>query len=217
MGDNIPEEITGASNIGPTKAIPGSEEQETQPGNSFASYMQDEGKAGAMNPGGKDAVSPLNLEAQSALPTAGPTPNSILSQMNSTSSVLGDLQQKLHTKNLPLKNSQKYLLRNKLTNANEQIRTAAKKAGVDVGPAPKTISRQNPVNKFLGLITDSQTQMQNAQGMIEHLNASGKMLNPGDLLLIQIKLAKAQQELEYSSVLLSKAVDDIKQVFNTQI
>jgi len=42
-------------------------------------------------------------------------------------------------------------------------------------------------------------------------------MNPGDILLIQVKLAKAKQELEYSSVLLSTAVRDIKTLFNIQL
>jgi hypothetical protein len=37
------------------------------------------------------------------------------------------------------------------------------------------------------------------------------------MLLIQVKMNKAQQALEYSSVLLGKAVEDIKTLFNVQI
>ena len=53
--------------------------------------------------------------------------------------------------------------------------------------------------------------------MIQNMKLKGGSLSPAALLTIQVKLAKAQQELEYSSVLLSKAVDDIKTMFNIQL
>jgi hypothetical protein len=42
-------------------------------------------------------------------------------------------------------------------------------------------------------------------------------MSPGDFLLVQLKLNKAQQLLEFSSVLLSNAVSDIKQFMQIQI
>lgn len=216
MVSERPEDISGATNIDPTKAIQSGEEHEPQPGQSFQSYMQ-EGQGPGQTPGRPGEVTPFDLASQGQLPGSGPSTDTLLGQMNSASSVLGDLQKQLNTKNLTLKQSQKYLLRNKLSSANQNIRSAASKAGVDVGPPPSATARATPINKFLALLTDGQTQLHNAQGMVQKLNSTGKMLNPGDLLLIQIKLAKAQQELEYSSVLLSKAVDDVKQVFNIQI
>jgi hypothetical protein len=147
----------------------------------------------------------------------GPSHESISNQISSTSSVLGDLQNQLNNKNLNLRQSQKYLLRNKLASANQNIRTAATKAGVDTGSPPSQFSRQSPINKFLGMISDSQSQLSNAQTEINNLNMNGQSMNPGDLLLIQVKLSKAQQELEYSSVLLSTATSDIKTLFNIQL
>ncbi|MCB1085025.1 MAG: hypothetical protein KDK60_02875 [Chlamydiia bacterium] len=216
MADNRAEDISGSSNIDPTKSIQPGEQQLPKPTENFESYMQ-EGKAqpSGMKPEGP---SPFDLaaEGKAAMPT-GPTHESVLGQMRSTSSVLGDLQNQLSNKNLKLRQSQKYLLRNKLNSANENIRSAAKKAGIDPGEKPAQFSRQNPINKFLGLLTDSQSQLNSAQDKIQTLNAAGQQLNPGDLLLIQVKLAKAQQELEYSSVLLSTAVSDIKTLFNIQL
>ena len=117
----------------------------------------------------------------------------------------------MNNKNLNLRQSQKYLLRNKLTSSNQNIRTAAQKTGVDTGDAPSQFNRKNPVTKiFSASFLIPKNQLQNAQSKINEMNISGKSLNPGDLLLIQVKLAKAQQELEYSSVLLSTAVSDIK-------
>ena len=216
MVDTNPESIL-PTNIKPTKSIEPGEEKQPQPEQSFESYMKpgQEGEQGGVKSG---QITPFELATQSAnIQNTTPTMDSLVSQMNSTSSVLGDLQNQLNTKNLKLKQSQKYLLRNKLSSANDNIRSASDKTGVDVGPTPSSNTRQNPITRFLSLVTDSQTQLNQAQNMINGMKANGKMINPGDMLLIQIKLAKAQQELEYSSVLLSKAVDDIKTMFNIQV
>lgn len=209
------EDISPTTNIGPAKSIQPGEEQMPKPSQSFDSYMKQGGPQGAS--GKSEGVSPFDLAGQGQAAAAGPTHESVMSQMNSTSSVLGDLSNQLNNKNLNLRQSQKYLLRNKLTNANELIRAAASKTGVDTGPPVAQLSRQSPINKFLGLLTDGQTQLANAQDQIQQLNMNGQAMNPGDLLLIQVKLAKAQQELEYSSVLLSTAVSDIKTLFNIQL
>lgn len=216
MADGKPDEISSATNIDPTKSIQPGEQEQPKPSQSFESYMKE---GGTQAPGTKtEGPSPFDLAAQGkAAVSTGPSHESIMGQINSTSSVLGDLQSQMNNKNLNLRQSQKYLLRNKLTSANQNIRTAAQKTGADTGPPVSQFNRKNPVNKFLGLLADSQSQLSNAQTKIRELNSSGTSMNPGDLLLIQVKLAKAQQELEYSSVLLSTAVSDIKTLFNIQL
>jgi len=216
MADPTPDRIP-ATNIEPSKSIQPGEEQQPEPGESFKSFMK-EGQQTGQAPGKSEGMTPFDLAGQGTMgTTTGPSMDTLLGQMTSTSSVLGDVQNQLHTKNLNLKQSQKYLLRNKLSSANQDIRSAADKAGVDVGDPPPTSARQSPVTKFLGLITDGQDQLNKTQDMIQNMKSSGGSLSPAELLTIQVKLAKAQQELEYSSVLLSKAVDDIKTMFNIQL
>ncbi len=48
--------------------------------------------------------------------------------------------------------------------------------------------------------------MQSAQQQLQNLKDKGKSINPGDFLLVQVKMNKAQQEIEFTSVLLSNAV-----------
>ena len=165
-----------------------------------------------------EGPSPLDLASGTMQPLqVGPTNESIMSQMHSTSSVLGDLQNRLSQKNLNLKQSHKYLLKNKLSSAHQNIQTVASKMGAETTQPPALMSRSNPVHKFLGLLSDSQAQLSGAQAKIQELNSQGQAMSPGELLLIQVKLAKAQQELEYSSVLLSTATSDIKTLFNIQL
>lgn len=215
MAENFSQKISQPTGIDPSKSIKSGQEEQAKPNQSFESYMKENPSQSSSEK--SEGPSPFDLASQGQSAAAGPTHDSILGQMNSTSSVLGDLQNHLTNKNLKLRQSHKYLLRNKLTSANEQIRAATSKTGADTGPPIAKLSRQSPVNKFLGLLTDGQKQLSNAQSQIQNLNMNGKTMNPGDLLLVQVKLAKAQQELEYSSVLLSTAVSDIKTLFNIQL
>jgi hypothetical protein len=108
-------------------------------------------------------------------------------------------------------------VRNKLENANDHIRGAVEKLGGDPGEEVNLRAKKNPIAKFLTLVSDGQEQLNNATTLVNKLNSSGQSINPAELLLVQVKLQKAQQELDYTSVLLGKAVDVIKTLFNVQI
>ena len=191
-------------------------QSQKEPSRSFKSVMNDQ--EGQEVQGSKtNQPSPFDLPQDGKFQLPAPTQESVLAQMNSTSSVLGDIQNQLNTKNLQLKPSQKYLLRNKITESNALIRSAVTKVGVDPGPMPQGLSQQSPIAKFLALVTDGQNQLHQATASIKNLQGKNGQINSGELLMVQVKLAKAQQELEYSSVLLSKAVDDLKTLFNIQI
>lgn len=218
MVNNDPK-ITGSEAVGPKKSMPQPSSEESTPSKSFDSYMKtpDQNASSKTNQAGKP--SPMDLAQQASAKTSMTTPtmDSVMNQMKSTSSVLGDLQNQLNTKNLRLKQSHKYLLSTKLRQANNSINEAAKKAGVKDAAQNPRFKKTTPIEKFLSYVTSGQQQLDSAQSLVAKLNSNGQQMNPGDLLMIQIKLSKAQQELEYSSVLLSKAVDDIKQMFNIQI
>ena len=209
MSENLNPQVPRINQIESTQPV-GSSQESTGTGRSFSSYMEQQTPSSTNT---SSSVSPMDL-ARSNVSTGAPTIESVNSQMNAASSALGDLQNKLNTPNLKLKPSQKYLLRNKLQEANQQIRQVAEKSGVDVGSPVNTLSRNNPLGKFLSLISDGEIKLNQAQTSLASLKAP---LSPAELLMMQFKLSRAQQEIEYSSVLLSKAVDDIKTIFNIQI
>lgn len=217
--------ISSSSGITPNKGVPGSEDQSISHAGQkpFSDYMEPQEQPPSAPKGATQeaGTSPLDLATQGQPLTPGtpPTLDTIQTQISSNSSLLGDLQQGLanNKDKLKFKPTDKYRLRNQLNASNEKIRTAAEKAGVEPGPPPNWATKKSPVDKFLALVGDSQVQLQNTQKMITHLRDKNGMISPGNLLLIQTKLAKAQQELEYSSVLLTKAVDGVKQMFNIQI
>jgi hypothetical protein len=184
------------------------------PTQAFDSYMkQPMGTTGQPSP----TTSPFALAGGQAPLATTPTFNTLLAQTTAAQGALGGIQTQLTTPNLKLKASQKYLLRNKLSDATSHLRTANAKLGADPGPEPELPSAGGPIVKFLSYITDGQNQIAIAKEQLEKVKAKGENLSPADMLLVQIKLNKAQQEIEYSSVLLSKAVDAAKQLMNVQI
>jgi len=216
LAEDGSEEISRLTNINPAKSIEPAKQETPKTSQSFESFMKDNKPQGSQTK--TEGLSPFDLVAQGkGTLTTGPTNESILGQMNSAACILGDLQDQMNRKNLKLRQSHKYLLRNALTKAHKNIQVAARKTGVNITSTHPPFNRKNLAHKFLDLVTDSQNQLSNAQSKIQGLNTDGMSMNPGDLLLIQIKLAKAQQELEYSSVLLSTAVSDIKTLFNIQL
>ena len=215
MAENdIPKDIARPEKMDPTKGISPGEEQEpgqaqTKP---FEPYMK-----GGPEQSQSSQPSPFDIAKGPVSPTGQPTLETVNAQMKTASGTLGDINQHLNTKGLKLKRSQNYLLRNKLTDSNQNIRTAVQKLGVDPGAPVQVAGRQNPIMRFIALVGDSQKQMQDAQKKVKELSAQGSSVNPAELLTVQIKINKAQQELEYSSVLLSNAVSSLKMMFNVQI
>ena len=214
MSPELPGDISKPEKIDPTKPLSSGEEKES-PTKSFKDVMGKTESPTSTQESGK--VSPMGLTESTPKVTGTPTTQSVIGQIDSASGVLGDISNQLNTKGLKLKPSHKYLLRNKLTEANTHIRTAAKKVGVNVGKSPSTISRQNPLTKFLAYVADSQEQLKETRNQITKISEQRGEVNPGQLLLVQVKLNAASQSLEYSSVLLSSATNDIKTLFNIQI
>jgi hypothetical protein len=194
-----------------------SQPQNEPPEGKFEGHMKDGGETNPLQKG--NTPSPMDIANQQKVsPSAPPTMDRVHAQMNAVSGSLGDIKNKLNTKGLKLKNSEKYLVRKKLGNANEHIAGVTKKMGISSEDFTKKLNKsKNPIAKFLSMVSDGQQQMVEAGNTIKHLNSNGKKMQPGDLLLVQIKLNKAQQELNYTSVILGNATSMIKTLFNIQI
>lgn len=209
---NLPSKLNDLTPVKGADLVDSQKGNTNLPNKPFSDYMNEPQGVEASN-----KATPMQIVAPQNIPSAPPTADSIHQQMRSTSLQLGDLQQKLNTPNLKLKPSQKYLLRGKLAEANQNIRQSAEKMGTPLSPPVDLRSKDNPIAKFLALITDGQTQLENATKMVKNLSTDGKSVNPANLLLVQIKLNRAQQQLEYSSVILSKAIEAMKSLFSVQI
>ncbi|MBM3193414.1 MAG: hypothetical protein FJZ59_04180 [Chlamydiae bacterium] len=188
---------------------------ETPEEGKFASFMNEKSVQTSISPSGP---TPMELSSSGIKPISSPpTIADIQNQIQSVSSSLGDVKNQLHTKGLKLKQSDKYLLRSKLSSANENIRSAAEKSGVTTGPQPDLSQKNSPVAKFLELVTDGQRQLGSAALELQNLNSSGESVSAAKLLLVQAKLQKASQELDFSSVILGKSTEMLKTLMNVQI
>jgi hypothetical protein len=49
------------------------------------------------------------------------------------------------------------------------------------------------------------------------MRKSGNQMSPADFLIVQIRMSQAQQEIEYSSLLLGKVIDSIRTTLSIQI
>jgi len=214
----IPDDINPTDKIGAMMPVGEDQKEFATSSQAFSSFMQ-------ANPASEGTtksqmISPFDLAQQG--PKAGVTsPNmgTLMSQVQLAQSSMSDLQTQLSYPNLKLKASQKYIVKNKLTDANASLRAANSKLGIDpsfsIGPSPNGAS--GPLGKFLDFVSDGMNQLESAKQQLSSLKSNGHNLTPGDFLTIQIKMNKAQQELDFTSVLLSKAVDDFKMMMNIQL
>ncbi len=186
----------------------------------FASLMQQAG-TGASSPladsNKLSMVSPFELVQGKAPLAQAPTLATIQSQVVQAQTTLGEINTSLNYPNLKIKSGQKYVLNNKLSDAAMSLKAANAKMGADVHNAPNPTQFRGPLGKFLALIADGQAQLESAKNQLQNLKNKGAQLSPGDFLLIQVKMNKAQQELDFSSVLLSNAVQDFKMLMQVQL
>lgn len=199
--------------IEPLKDIEKGEATEQPSSTEFRSYMEEK-------PGGSGATAgarttPIELAKTPTL-TGTPTVDSLLSQISSAQNNINSIRSNLNTPNLTLKRSEQYLLKTKLTDANNQVKGASTILGAQIS-SPSAATTGGPLAKVLGYLTDGENQLASAQSRLKEMAADKKPLNPAELLLVQTKLSQAQQAIEYSSVLVSKAVDIMKQIMATQI
>jgi hypothetical protein len=209
-----PAEIPGYKKIEPTEGFEKQTRINTPNNQSFQAYM----KEPSVVPGEEMAqgISPIDLARASSLQNP-PTFDSLLGQVSLSNAQIEQMQNDLATPNLRFKSSQARLLESKLADAKEHISSASEKLGVPLLPETPLPQGMGPVARFLGLLTDGQNQLMAAKAQVENLKNNGENIKPTDMLLIQIKLSQAQQEIEYSSILLSKVVDIVKQMINIQI
>lgn len=209
--DRSPDRITPGKALEPEKPL-------SQPPSTFESYMQ-----GA--PAGGRGGQPMTMQTAGAGPVqttlinqqvANPTYSTLLAQAKTAQDSLGTVQDQLNTPNLKLKRSQAHLLKNKLQDANENLRAGAARLGVETEPA-ETANTASPVGRFLAYIGNGQDQLLAIQQKLKKLATSNQQINPADMMLVQIKMNQAQQEIEYSSTLLGKVIDSLKQILNTQL
>jgi regulator of replication initiation timing len=117
--------------------------------------------------------------------------------------------------------SYQHLMHNRLTHIDDNIKVALSKAGVeykDVMPVANLNNTQmNPLDRFLGLVTHGQYQLEHLSSTIGELGKNGQPISPVDMMRMQIKVGIIQQEIELFTGLLNKALESTKTLMNVQV
>jgi len=146
------------------------------------------------------------------------TPAELLSKTEQTVKKFQEVKAKLETPGLEITDASKPMLRNKLTHVDEGVRVVLSKAGLEYQePAPGIAAKENPVLRFLGLLTHGQYQLQTLATQVEQWHLNKTDLNPATMLAMQIKVGYIQQELEFFSSLLNKSLESTKTIMNVQV
>lgn len=208
-----PSDLTPTEKIESTKPI-GQDRHLPVPTEDFQALMQQPAGAKAES---AHMASPFDLAGTHSPLAQGPSYDALIAQTNSSEATYNDLRNQLNTPNLKLKQSQKHLLSNKLSDANVHLRSAAEKIGAPLVEETKVAPGSGPIAKFLNFVNNGVAQIQSAKQEMQSLKDKGQAVSPADYLLIQMKMNKAQQELEYSSVILSKAVSAVHTLMSIQL
>ena len=59
--------------------------------------------------------------------------------------------------------------------------------------------------------------MQTVQTQLQQMSKNPDSINPADMILAQSKMNQASNEIQYSTMLLSKVIDSLKQILQTQL
>lgn len=129
-----------------------------------------------------------------------------------------ELRSRLSDPNVEIKNDYKRVLNNKLENVDSNLKIALEKAGLEYIPPDLLIENDiTPVGKFLTLLTNGQENLKSLGSELQTYAGSEKQLNPANLMMIQIKVNYVQQEIEFFSSLLNKALESTKTIMNVQV
>jgi len=145
------------------------------------------------------------------------SPDKLIAQTERLVGQIDDIKSKLNTPNLEIKGSVQSLLKNKLSHVDDSLRIALTKAGGEYNAPEQQTGVTNPIDRFLGLLTNGQSEISNLTNDLKVLQDNPKAISPANLLLIQIKVGYIQQELEFFSNVLNKALESTKTIMNVQV
>lgn len=144
-------------------------------------------------------------------------PADIVAQAQDVISRMSEIKNQLSLPDQSIKPAYRNLLQNKLTHINENLRIALSAAGVESVPPPAQVASNNPIDRFLGFLTDGQSQLNGIAKEVESMHLNKNNINAASMLAVQIKVGFIQQELEFFSSVLNKALESTKTIMNVQV
>lgn len=207
--------------ITPDKAImpiqPGEENENALGGQQPSTPFSLNEAKGAGEPAKTEQMSPMDLASSTAPATAQrglPNPTDLITQAQQINDRMGAIKQQLQMPGLQFKPSTSEVLAEHLSNITDNLSVISSRLSVPSAPPAKPASGPSAVEYFLNYLTGSQQQLNKISEMISH--PPGGTLKPGDLLAVQVKMTGVQQQMEFFSVLLGKAIDNIKTIMSIQ-
>ncbi len=144
-------------------------------------------------------------------------PTDIVAQAQDVISRMSQLKEQLALPDQGIRPAYRNLLNNKLTHINENLRIALSAAGVESVPPPAAALSNNPIDRFLGFLTDGQSQLQSISKEVQTMHLNKNNINAASMLAVQIKVGFIQQKLEFFSSVLNKALESTKAIMNVQV
>lgn len=145
-------------------------------------------------------------------------PTQLVAQADEVINQIESVKKKLSAPNLEIKPATQTLLQNKLAHIDENLRVALSKAGVEYTPAAQADSKLvNPIDRFLGFLTHGQEQLKTLSREVEIMHLNNKEITPANMLRIQMKVGYVQQEIEFFTAVLNKALESTKTIMNVQV
>jgi hypothetical protein len=146
------------------------------------------------------------------------SPELLVAQAQEVMTKIDELKKKLNTPNLEIKGSVQNLLTNKLSHIDESLKVALSKAGIEYH-APEAVGKksENPIERFLGMLTDGQKRLETMANDVSQMGANRQEFSPAAMLTMQVKVGFVQQELEFFTNLLNQALQSTKTIMNVQV
>lgn len=147
------------------------------------------------------------------------SPEQLGQQVETVIAKIDDLKAKLSTPNLEIKQSVQNILQNKLDHIDGNLKVALDKAGLEYPPPTKTErhSLATPITRYLDFLTDGQEKLGMLGSEVAKMGANGRQFSAADMIAMQIKVGYVQQELEFFTSLLNKALESTKTIMNVQV
>jgi hypothetical protein len=146
------------------------------------------------------------------------TPKNLVAQADEVIHHIDSIKHKLATPNLEIHPATQTLLQNKLSHIDENLRIALSRAGVEYAPAQATEGKLvNPIERFLGFLSHGQEQLKSLSHEVELMHLNKKEISPANMLRIQMKVGYIQQEIEFFTAVLNKALESTKTIMNIQV
>lgn len=228
MAGGIP--TPGSNNIGPSNAIPSQTPDEESSGDEGSGFQKIAQNIPSSQVGGKPSPMSVAQSAQPSMQSGQVSADNLVTNMQQLLNKMGGLKSGLQTPNLQLNARTRRLLEAKLNRTKDNIQFVHSKVNVGDEDAEQRSAKQQVVPKagddensaaigrFLGYLTDGQSQLESAMQSVSSLKNNkdpGLMLQ--NIFSMQVKMYRAQVEIEFSTAVLQKAVDDLKTLMNVQL